>query len=384
VKADSYGSFRYSYAPGNQRNWRGAPGGTDELAYYGITGQKIATYSLSLSGSTLTATQTATWYYFGGKLIKNADGWVGADRLGSVGNKFFPYGQERTATANGKEKFATYFRDSETGLDYAQNRYHQPGMGRFLTPDRVNGALADPGSWNKYAYVAGDPINYYDPNGLSRIGADEGDCVIDGLVLPVGLCSMIEKSPEFLPIQSIPRSTGGGSPIGQVNLPGFSESAYFTTQGRTILSTVNWDVVFGFIQASAPAIPFPMPGDFGWSITVDGLLNLLKRFPALIALSASIGSISDTQGHLPPNPSRCPDKDHFNDPTKPPHEGWTWKGPDAPGGPAGAWVSPSGSESLHPDLNHPPGKPPHWDYRDPFGDFWECYEDGTISRRKNQ
>ena len=29
-----------------------------------------------------------------------------------------------------------YFRDSETQLDYAKNRYHQPGMGRFhLTVD---------------------------------------------------------------------------------------------------------------------------------------------------------------------------------------------------------------------------------------------------------
>jgi len=39
---------------------------------------------------------------------------------------YFPYGQERpSATTDGKEKFATYFRDSETGLDYANNRHHQ-------------------------------------------------------------------------------------------------------------------------------------------------------------------------------------------------------------------------------------------------------------------
>lgn len=48
------------------------------------------------------------------------------------------------------------------------------------------------------------------------------------------------------------------------------------------------------------------------------------------------------------------------------------------------WVSPSGSQSLHPDLDHPPGKAPHWDYRDPLGTFWECYEDGSITLRENQ
>ena len=54
---------------------------------------------------------------------------------GSVG-KYFPFGQERpSATTDGKEKFATYFRDSETGLDYADQRYERPGMGRFMTPD---------------------------------------------------------------------------------------------------------------------------------------------------------------------------------------------------------------------------------------------------------
>jgi hypothetical protein len=52
--------------------------------------------------------------------------------------------------------------------------------------------------------------------------------------------------------------------------------------------------------------------------------------------------------------------------------------------PAAHGVSPSGSESLHPDLNHPPGKPRHWDYRDPLGTFWECYEEGTIKMRQNQ
>jgi len=126
-----------------------------------VTGQKLVTYALSTSGGNLVATSTGTFYYFGGKMIKNAGGYITPDRVGSNG-KYFPYGQERpSATTNNKEKFATYYRDSETGLDYADSRYHQPGQGRFLTPDPAGNGL------NWYAYAGGDPVNHYDPNGLT-------------------------------------------------------------------------------------------------------------------------------------------------------------------------------------------------------------------------
>jgi RHS repeat-associated protein len=96
-----------------------------------------------------------------------------------MAGKYFPYGQERpSATTDGTDKFATYFRDSETGLDYAQNRYHQPGMGRFMTPDPYgpSAKLIDPGSWNRYAYVGGDPVNRVDRQGkfYSDVGSDDG------------------------------------------------------------------------------------------------------------------------------------------------------------------------------------------------------------------
>ena len=74
-----------------------------------------------------------------------------------------------------------YFRDSETQLDYAKNRYHQPGMGRFLTPDAYQNSAGpqNPGSWNRYAYTGGDPVNRVDHSGLyywdTGDGVDESD-----------------------------------------------------------------------------------------------------------------------------------------------------------------------------------------------------------------
>ncbi|MBE7545138.1 MAG: RHS repeat-associated core domain-containing protein, partial [Solibacteraceae bacterium] len=67
-------------------------------------------------------------------------------------------------------KFATYTRDSLSGLDYALNRYYKPEWGRFTSPDpyQASGGPAEPGSWNRYTYVGGDPVNWFDPPGLDR------------------------------------------------------------------------------------------------------------------------------------------------------------------------------------------------------------------------
>ncbi|MFI0436149.1 MAG: hypothetical protein ACH350_10600, partial [Parachlamydiaceae bacterium] len=56
------------------------------------------------------------------------------------------------------------------------------------------------------------------------------------------------------------------------------------------------------------------------------------------------------------------------DPTKCPGEGFKWKGKGGPETGKGNWVKDDGlstQESLHPDLQHPPPKPPHWDYVGP-------------------
>ena len=191
------GYAQYSYAPSNKRVWRGiwtsSTLTTDEVTFWSISGQKLATYSMQLIGGLinsssatpqLVASQATTNYYFGRKLIKNGNspvGYVGSDRLGSIG-KYYPYGQEKpSATTNGTEKFTGYMRDSETGLDYAKNRYDNPGTGRFLTPDpsRASAGPTDPGSWNRYGYTRNDPVNRIDPSGLD-------DCPVDFCVTGTG------------------------------------------------------------------------------------------------------------------------------------------------------------------------------------------------------
>ena len=161
----------YAYAPGNKRVLRFAWDSnsnccpyaitTNEVTFWSVSGQKLGTYSLGFATPTqngaevfaVTASASAPNAYFGGRLISNNKGNVATDRLGSIG-KYYPWGQEKpSATPNGTEKFTGYFRDQETGLDYAKNRYHQPGMGRFMSPDPYTASAGpnDPGSWNRYS-----------------------------------------------------------------------------------------------------------------------------------------------------------------------------------------------------------------------------------------
>ena len=117
--------------------------------------------------------------YFGGKLIRLQGQAVAMDRLGSVRAlngvatpRYYPYGMEYTTTAQDKEKFGTYYRDSTTGLDYADQRYYASGNGRFMTPDPAGMAavdMQDATTWNKYLYVGDDPVNGYDPSGLCDV-----------------------------------------------------------------------------------------------------------------------------------------------------------------------------------------------------------------------
>ena len=150
-----------------------------EIYFYGISGQKLATKTCTSTGCPI-----AYNVYFGGKLVKSKGVVVVTDRLGSVRAnsngetmRYYPYGEERTATADNREKFGTYTRDSAT-QDYADQRYYAVGMGRFNSPDPSKGVNpSKPASWNKYSYVVGDPINLRDRRGLwySQAGGDGDD-----------------------------------------------------------------------------------------------------------------------------------------------------------------------------------------------------------------
>ena len=60
-------------------------------------------------------------------------------------------------------------RDAESGLDYFGARYYSSGMGRMMSPDPAGVRavkLANPQTWNWYAYVQNNPLRFTDPTGM--------------------------------------------------------------------------------------------------------------------------------------------------------------------------------------------------------------------------
>jgi len=106
-----------------------------------------------------------------------------ADQTGSLAgikrHDYLPFGEEigliggRTGTkgymADGtKQKFTSYERDHETGLDFAQARYFSSVQGRFTSGDPLtaSGITGKPQSWNRYTYSFNNPLRFVDPTGL--------------------------------------------------------------------------------------------------------------------------------------------------------------------------------------------------------------------------
>ena len=180
-KTAPYGGVWFGYDPSGKRirkdtndNSNGLSSQTTEFYFYGITGQKLLTYQCTYpDGQTMLCGLLAENVYFRGKLMVSNGVGVVTDRLGSVrvnaqweSFSYYPYGEERTSTVDGRDKFGTYFRDiGQTGEDYAGQRYYSEGAGRFWNVDPGVAHPANPGTWNRYAYVAGDPVNFIDPTG---------------------------------------------------------------------------------------------------------------------------------------------------------------------------------------------------------------------------
>ena len=58
------------------------------------------------------------------------------------------------------------YRDQESGLAQNRHRYYAAGTGRYTQFDPIGLA----GGPNGFVYVDGDPLNWADPTGLSKIG----------------------------------------------------------------------------------------------------------------------------------------------------------------------------------------------------------------------
>ncbi len=121
------------------------------------------------------------------RVVYNAVGTVCGSDIGytvEYAGDYFPYGKSLREYSFGEtEKFLTtqHERDTETGLDYRGARFYDSDIARFLSLDPL---AADYPSLSDYSYVAGNPIHFIDPTGMSTENAGGGDEPKDKGTLP--------------------------------------------------------------------------------------------------------------------------------------------------------------------------------------------------------
>jgi RHS repeat-associated protein len=87
---------------------------------------------------------------------------------------YLPYGGTftGTGTTENTHQYTAKELEAATGLYYYGARYHNPNIGRFMSPDPAGADPTDPQSWNRYAYVQNNPMKYVDPNGEQAVVVD--------------------------------------------------------------------------------------------------------------------------------------------------------------------------------------------------------------------
>jgi RHS repeat-associated protein len=211
--------------------------------------------------------------------------------------------------------------DTETGLIYFGKRYYDPQWHRWLTPDPLGSIDHE----NLYQYVYNNPVRYSDPTG----------CSFWGYVL--GLGEIIAGGTLMI--------AGGVVEIGSFGALTLGV-AVAETSGAALIAD-------GWTRAIHESKDVQLPK---WD----------KRFE------------TDSQRkETTKKPPRFNGEDLGKDPSKCPEKGFEWRGKGSPESGKGNWINPNTGEKLHPDLEHPPGKDPHWGYVDPNGAPYDLFLNGS-------
>ena len=148
---------------------------SEETVFVYSNGKLIAEYSTAAPAQYPTTSYTVTDQLGSPRVIVNAWGEVVSRR------DFMPFGEElapdTTHRVTGlkyggadsvRHKFTGYQKDEETGLDFAEARMYESRHARFtaIDPLLASGKSGNPQTFNRYAYVMGNPVRLTDPTGL--------------------------------------------------------------------------------------------------------------------------------------------------------------------------------------------------------------------------
>ena len=169
--------------------------GTNTQIVYGPSGAKFA----FMNGSTLieyidpmVAGMAAIHNGNGTGYFQHAD-WLGSSRFAGTpsGTVYYdgayaPFGENYAEMGTTDRSFTGQTQDTTPGLYDFLFRQQSSSQSRWLVPDPAGLAAVDitnPQTWNRYAYLANNPLNKIDPKGLDDCSTDidgVSDALCDG------------------------------------------------------------------------------------------------------------------------------------------------------------------------------------------------------------
>ena len=145
-----------------------------------------------------------------------------------------PYGAQLTPTVQDGPGYTGHVQDAATGLVYMQQRYYDPGIGRFLSVDPVTANSGTGANFNRYWYANNNPYRFVDPDGrlCMPIGSDSEMC---------DRSLRYESMDEESALRGFTRFFGAASVVTNVlgTIRGVGPNAKFMTQLSRKLETAN-------------------------------------------------------------------------------------------------------------------------------------------------
>src|SRR6185295_15361665 len=131
------GAAVYAY-DGEGRRLKKTAGSETTYTFYGPGGVTSEFTTSNAIASATAASSTDKCFYHTTDKLGSAVLVMNSSGLVIENNRTLPYGEawlaESTPSTNA-QKFTTYQRDSESGLDYAMNRFDSGALGRFTSVD---------------------------------------------------------------------------------------------------------------------------------------------------------------------------------------------------------------------------------------------------------
>ncbi len=96
-----------------------------------------------------------------------------ADEQGNIIARYTyrPYGTQQSGPTNAGPSYTGHVHDPDTGLVYMQQRYYDPVVGRFISPDPVAPTPGNVFNFNRYVYANDSPLVNVDPDGRNATAA---------------------------------------------------------------------------------------------------------------------------------------------------------------------------------------------------------------------